>query len=65
MVDIMERASIAVTGGLLIPVEVGAKVLWPSCLGDVREADDKGQDMWLEIMELLYGNLLAGRQSKA
>jgi hypothetical protein len=62
MIQFMERASVAVTGGLRIPVEVSAKMLWPNCLGDVRDPEDKGQEMWAEVMELLYGSLVAGRK---
>jgi hypothetical protein len=49
MSRIMRRAGSIVSGGLEIPVEVSAKVLWPNCLGDVRKDKDKGQALWLEI----------------
>jgi hypothetical protein len=59
MSRIMMRAGAIVSGGLEIPVEVSAKVLWPNCLGDVRRYDpvtgkgDKGQALWLEIQGIV------------
>jgi hypothetical protein len=59
MSRIMVRAGAVVSGGLEIPVEVSAKVLWPNCLGDVRRYDpvtrkgDKGQALWLEIQGIV------------
>jgi hypothetical protein len=57
MSRIMVQASVTVTRGLEIPVEVSAKVCWPYCLGDVRRHDeekkDKGQALWLEIQGIV------------
>jgi DNA polymerase I len=55
MADIMRRAAIAVTGGLPIGTTVEAKVIWPHCLGDMREESAKGQSMWREVNELVAG----------
>jgi DNA polymerase-1 len=55
MTNIMRRAAIAVTGGLPIGATVEAKVVWPFCLGDVRKEDDKGQNMWREVNDLVAG----------
>jgi hypothetical protein len=56
MSRVMRRAGAIVSGGLEIPVEVSAKVVFPYCLGDVRRFDaekqDKGQALWLEIQRL-------------
>jgi hypothetical protein len=54
----MVRASAVVTGGLEIPVKVSARVRWPQCLGDVREAGAKGQGIWAEIAGLVRGDAL-------
>ena len=56
MVDIMERAGAAVTGGLPIGVEVKAIVRWPQSLGDHRR--DSDQRMWVEVRDLMAGGLL-------
>jgi hypothetical protein len=61
MSRIMARASSVVTGSLEIPVEVSAKVCWPNCLGDVRQDDDKGQALWLEIKGLVRN--ISGRRA--
>ena len=53
MKDIMRRAAMAVTGGLPINASMEAKVLWPHCLGDVRNDEDKGQKMWREVNDLV------------
>jgi DNA polymerase-1 len=59
MTRLMVRAGRAVTGELVeLPVEVGARVHWPQCLGDVRKPDAKGQVMWNEIKGLLHGGAL-------
>lgn len=53
MKDIMQRAAVAVTGGLPVNASIEAKVLWPHCLGDVRKDDEKGQKMWREVNDLI------------
>ena len=62
MKRLMVRAGNVVTGGIDIPVEESARVLWPQCLGDVRKPNAKGQAMWNEIKALVYGGL---HQTKA
>jgi DNA polymerase I-like protein with 3'-5' exonuclease and polymerase domains len=57
MTQIMVRAGRAIAG-IDIPVEVGAVVRWPQCLGDVRKPDAKGQAMWLEIKQLIRSGAL-------
>jgi hypothetical protein len=57
MTRIMVRAGRAIAS-IDIPVEVGAVVRWPQCLGDVRKPDAKGQAMWLEIKQLIRSGAL-------
>jgi DNA polymerase I-like protein with 3'-5' exonuclease and polymerase domains len=57
MSRLMVRASNVVTGGIDIPVEVSARVHWPQCLGDARKPAAKGQAMWNEVKNLVYGKL--------
>jgi hypothetical protein len=52
MSRLMVRASAVIAGGLEIPVETSAKVVWPHCLGDVRHDGDKGHALWCEIKGL-------------
>lgn len=61
MTEIMTKASQLVTGGLPIGVTVETIVRWPDSLGDVREDDDRGQKMWLEIKQLVRGGELRKR----
>ena len=55
MKEIMERAGMAVTGGLPIGVEVKTVVRWPQSLGDHRA--EKDQRMWVEVRGLMDGGL--------
>jgi DNA polymerase-1 len=57
MARIMVRASAVITGGLEIPVEKSFEVRWPDCLGDVRKPKAKGQALWIEIRDLVRGEL--------
>ena len=56
--EIMQKASLAVTGGLHIDSEIAADVRWPKCLGDVREQKDKGYATWHEINRLITEGLV-------
>ena len=58
MGEIMQKASLAVTGGLHIDSEIAADVRWPKCLGDVREQKDKGYATWHEINRLITEGLV-------
>ena len=57
MQDFMVRAGAAVSGGLPITASVKFKVLAPHNLGAVRQANDKGSEMWTEVQGLLNGGL--------
>jgi hypothetical protein len=54
MSDIMARAGALVTGGLPIDAKVEYTVRSPQCLGDVRDAKDKGQSLWAEVKALVH-----------
>ena len=58
MGEIMQKASLAVTGGLQIDSEIAADVRWPKCLGDVRGQKDKGYATWNEINWLITEGLV-------
>jgi DNA polymerase I len=58
---LMRKASVVITGGLEIPVEVSFKVRWPDCLADVRPPKAKGQALWTEIRDLVRGELRGKR----
>jgi len=57
MSRLMVRASAVITGGLEIQVETSFVVRWPDCLGDVRKPKAKGQALWVEVKDLVRGDL--------
>jgi DNA polymerase I len=63
MAKLMVRASAVITGGLEITVEKSFEVRWPDCLGDVRKPRAKGQALWIEIRNLVRGELRQARRA--
>jgi hypothetical protein len=53
MRDLMRRASIAVTDGHACRIATEHVVRYPQCLGDVRDAEARGQLMWVEVNNLI------------
>jgi hypothetical protein len=53
MCELMRRASIAVTDGYPCRIAVEHTLRYPQCLGDVRDPQNRGQSMWIEVNDLI------------